>query len=149
MGASISPISGYRGSQYDISILIWKDPKEGHWWMQYGNDYVLGYWPSFLFSYLTDSASMVEWGGEVVNSEVDGQHTTTQMGSGHFPSEGFGKASYFRNVQIVDRFNNLKPPKRISTFTEQSRCYDVKHYSNADWGTYFYYGGPGKNPNCQ
>lgn len=24
MGASISPVSGYRGSQYDISILVWK-----------------------------------------------------------------------------------------------------------------------------
>lgn len=24
MGASIFPISGYSGSQYDISILIWK-----------------------------------------------------------------------------------------------------------------------------
>jgi hypothetical protein len=24
MGASISPVSGYRNSQYDISILVWK-----------------------------------------------------------------------------------------------------------------------------
>ena len=29
-----------------------QDPKEGNWWMQFGKDYVLGYWPSFLFSYL-------------------------------------------------------------------------------------------------
>lgn len=68
--------------------------------MQFGNKYVLGYWPAFLFSYLTDSASMIEWGGEVVNSESDGQHTSTQMGSGHFPGEGFGKAGYFRNIQV-------------------------------------------------
>ncbi|KAL0425525.1 UNVERIFIED_CONTAM: hypothetical protein Sradi_1087300 [Sesamum radiatum] len=72
MGASIYPLSSYRSSQYDISILVWKDPKEGNWWMQFGNDYVLGYWPAFLFSYLSDSASMIEWGGEVVNSESDG-----------------------------------------------------------------------------
>ncbi|CAN1294800.1 hypothetical protein LINPERPRIM_LOCUS22599 [Linum perenne] len=149
MGASISPVSGYRNSQYDISILIWKDPKEGHWWMQFGNDYVLGYWPSFLFSYLADSASMIEWGGEVVNTEPDGQHTSTQMGSGHFPEEGFGKSSYFRNIQVVDESNNLKAPKGLGTFTEQSNCYDVQTGSNGDWGHYFYYGGPGKNPNCQ
>ncbi|KAJ0020600.1 hypothetical protein Pint_31442 [Pistacia integerrima] len=149
MGASITPVSGYRNSQYDISILIWKDPTEGHWWMQFGNDYVLGYWPSFLFSYLADSASMIEWGGEVVNSEPDGQHTGTQMGSGHFPEEGFGKSSYFRNIQVVDGSNNLKAPKGIGTFTEQSNCYDVQTGSNGDWGHYFYYGGPGKNPNCQ
>jgi hypothetical protein len=24
MGASIFPVSGYRGSQYDISLLVWK-----------------------------------------------------------------------------------------------------------------------------
>eukprot|EP00268_Persea_americana_P034224 TRINITY_DN3386_c1_g1_i1.p1 TRINITY_DN3386_c1_g1~~TRINITY_DN3386_c1_g1_i1.p1 ORF type:complete len:417 (+),score=80.08 TRINITY_DN3386_c1_g1_i1:183-1433(+) len=148
MGASISPVSGYRGSQYDISILVWKDPKEGNWWMQFGNDFVLGYWPSFLFSYLADSASMIEWGGEVVNSQPDGVHTSTEMGSGHFPEEGFGKASYFRNVQTVDGSNNLRAPKGIGSFTEQSNCYDVQNGNNGDWGSYFYYGGPGKNPNC-
>lgn len=116
--------------------------------MQFGNDYVLGYWPSFLFSYLSESASMIEWGGEVVNSEADGQHTSTQMGSGHFPEEGFGKASYFRNIQVVDESNNLKAPKDIGTFTEQSNCYDVQTGSNSDWGHFFYYGGPGRNANC-
>ncbi|CAL5066522.1 unnamed protein product [Urochloa decumbens] len=145
MGASIFPISNYAGSQYDISILIWK---EGNWWMQFGKEYVLGYWPSFLFSYLADSASMIEWGGEVVNSEPDGTHTSTQMGSGHFPEEGFGKASYFKNIQVVDSSNQLSAPKGVGTFTEQSNCYDVQNGNNGDWGTYFYYGGPGKNSNC-
>ncbi|XP_020586999.1 uncharacterized protein LOC110029171 [Phalaenopsis equestris] len=148
MGASISPISDYGGSQYDISILVWKDPKEGNWWMQFGEKHVIGYWPSFLFSYLADSASMIEWGGEVVNTVADGAHTSTQMGSGHFPDEGFGKASYFRNIQIVDSSNNLKSPEGIGTYTEESSCYDVDNDQNGDWGFYFYYGGPGKNPNC-
>ncbi|CAD5164767.1 unnamed protein product [Musa acuminata subsp. malaccensis] len=148
MGATIYPISKYGGSQYDISILVWKDPKEGHWWMQFGDGYVLGYWPSFLFSYLEDSATMIEWGGEVVNSEPDGEHTSTAMGSGHFPGEGFGKASYFRNVQIVDGSNNLRPPSEFGTFTEQSSCYDVQTGDGGRWGHYFYYGGPGRNSNC-
>ncbi|KAL0417409.1 UNVERIFIED_CONTAM: hypothetical protein Sradi_1154400 [Sesamum radiatum] len=129
-------------------FTYWTDPKEGHWWMQFGNDYVLGYWPSFLFSYLGESASMIEWGGEVVNSEADGKHTSTEMGSGRFPEEGFGKSSYFRNIQVVDSSNNLKAPKDVGTFTEQSNCYDVQTGSNGDWGRYFYYGGPGRNPNC-
>lgn len=132
-------------------ICFWEllqDPTEGHWWMQFGNDYVLGYWPSFLFSYLAESASMIEWGGEVVNSQTGGQHTSTQMGSGHFPEEGFGKSSYFRNVQVVDSSNNLKAPKGIGTFTEQSNCYDVQLGRNGDWGQFFYYGGPGRNANC-
>ncbi|RWW08394.1 hypothetical protein BHE74_00043072 [Ensete ventricosum] len=145
MGASISPISDYDGSQYDISILVWK---EGNWWMQFGSDYVLGYWPSFLFSYLEDSATMIEWGGEVVNSEPDGEHTSTEMGSGHFPEEGFSKASYFRNIQIVDGSNNLRAPEGVGAFTEQSNCYDVQNGNNNAWGQYFYYGGPGRNSNC-
>ncbi|KAM0827177.1 hypothetical protein ACQ4PT_068365 [Festuca glaucescens] len=52
------------------------------------------------------SASMIEWGGEVVNSEPDAAHTLTQMGSGKkFPEEGFGKACYFKNIQVVDITN--------------------------------------------
>ncbi|KAG6499068.1 uncharacterized protein LOC121996009 [Zingiber officinale] len=149
MGASISPISNYDGSQYDISILVWKDPKEGNWWMQFGRDHVLGYWPSFLFSYLADSASMIEWGGEVLNSDPDGEHTSTGMGSGHFPEEGYSKASYFRNIQIVDGSNHLSAPTGVGSFTEQSNCYNVQNGNNGDWGQYFYYGGPGRNSNCQ
>lgn len=116
--------------------------------MQFGNDYVLGYWPAFLFSYLSDSASMIEWGGEIVNFQSEEQHTSTQMGSGHFPDEGFGKASYFKNIQIVDGSNNLRPPKGIGTYTEQPNCYDVKTGKSGDWGNYFYFGGPGRNPKC-
>lgn len=91
---------------------------------------------------------MIEWGGEIVNSEFDGQHSTTQMGSGHFPEEGFGKAGYFKNIQIVDGSNNLRPPKDLNTFTEQSNCYNVGNDNDGDWGNYFFYGGPGRNPNC-
>ncbi|XP_047334964.1 uncharacterized protein LOC124938545 [Impatiens glandulifera] len=148
LGATIFPISSYHGSQYDIDILVWKDPDESNWWMQFGDDHVIGYWPGFLFSYLTESASMIEWGGEVVNSESDGEHTTTQMGSGHFPQEGFGKASYFRNIQIVDSNNNFRLPTDLSIFTEQPKCYDAHLGNSGPWGTYFYYGGPGRNPNC-
>ncbi|EEF30664.1 conserved hypothetical protein [Ricinus communis] len=148
MGASIYPVSGYGRSQYDISLLVWKDPKEGNWWIQFGNNYVLGYWPASLFSYLADSATMIEWGGEVVNSELDGQHTTTQMGSGHFPEEGFGKSGYFKNIQIVDGSNKLRVPKDTDTFTEQPNCYNVQIGNDGDWGNYFFYGGPGRNPNC-
>ncbi|CAN6979014.1 unnamed protein product [Brassica oleracea var. botrytis] len=39
MGGSISPLSTFGDSQYDITILIWKDPKEGHWWLQFGEKF--------------------------------------------------------------------------------------------------------------
>eukprot|EP00249_Psilotum_nudum_P000679 c12771_g1_i1 orf=597-1862(+) len=148
IGATISPVSYYNDKQYDISILIWKDPKLGNWWMQFGDRYILGYWPASLFSYLAESASMVEWGGEVVNSEPNGQHTATQMGSGHFPVEGFGRASYFSKLQIVDSTNNLRPPSDLNTFAENPNCYDVQTGFNSDWANFFYYGGPGLSGDC-
>ncbi|MFS7912840.1 putative neprosin [Helianthus anomalus] len=66
--------------------------------------------------------SMIEWGGEVVNLEPLGQHN----GQRAILEDTFGKSSYFRKIQVVDKENNLKSPKDIGTFIEQSNCfYDV------------------------
>ncbi|KAJ0080473.1 hypothetical protein Patl1_23084 [Pistacia atlantica] len=148
IGAAISPVSSYASNQYDITILIWKDPKKGNWWMGFGDNTLVGYWPAELFTHLADHATMVEWGGEVVNSRVNGEHTSTQMGSGHFAEDGFGKASYFRNLEIVDSDNSLTSAQGISTLAENTNCYNIKSSYNNEWGTHFYYGGPGRNPQC-
>ncbi|GKV07100.1 hypothetical protein SLEP1_g18903 [Rubroshorea leprosula] len=149
IGAAISPVSTYNGNQYDITILVWKDPKLGNWWMGFGDNTLVGYWPAELFTHLADHATMVEWGGEVVNSRANGKHTSTQMGSGHFAEDGFGKASYFRNLEIVDADNSLSSIHDISTLAENTNCYNIQSSYNNEWGTYFYYGGPGNNPRCQ
>ncbi|OMO96050.1 hypothetical protein COLO4_15540 [Corchorus olitorius] len=148
IGAAISPVSQYGSNQYDITILIWKDPKLGNWWMGFGDNTLVGYWPAELFTHLADHATMVEWGGEVVNSRANGKHTSTQMGSGYFAEDGFGKASYFRNLEIVDADNSLSSVRDISTLAENTNCYNIKSSYNNEWGTYFYYGGPGNNPRC-
>lgn len=149
IGAAISPVSLSSGDQFDVSILIWKDPRVGNWWMEFGDNNIVGYWPAELFTHLSEHANMVEWGGEVVNmKKQNGAHTSTQMGSGRFAEDGFGKASYFRNLEIVDSDNSLSSVESISTLSENTNCYNIRSYSNSDWGTHFYYGGPGKNPNC-
>ncbi|KAH6828044.1 carboxyl-terminal peptidase [Perilla frutescens var. hirtella] len=148
IGAAISPTSAYNGGQFDISLLVWKDPKHGNWWLEFGNGILVGYWPSFLFTHLRDHASMVQFGGEIVNSESSSSHTSTQMGSGHFAGEGFGKASYFRNLQIVDWDNNLVPLSNLRVLADHPNCYDIQGGINKVWGNYFYYGGPGKNSKC-
>ncbi|PIA29241.1 hypothetical protein AQUCO_06100033v1, partial [Aquilegia coerulea] len=148
IGAAISPISSYRGRQFDISILVWKDPKRGHWWLEFGPGLLVGYWPSFIFSQLRNHANMVQFGGEIVNTRPSGFHTATQMGSGHFAGEGFGKASYFRNLQVVDWDNNLLPTSNIRLTADHSNCYDIRGGNNNAWGNYFYYGGPGRNVRC-
>ncbi|KAL0006542.1 hypothetical protein SO802_008044 [Lithocarpus litseifolius] len=121
----------------------WQDPKGGNWWLQVGDKYLLGYWPASLFLSMFDSASEIHWGGEVINSQQGGEHTSTQMGSGCFPDEGYSRASYFKNFQIVDGSNILRAPKNSSTLVEKPKCCNV-----INLGSLFYYGGPGRNPDC-
>ncbi|KAL9227467.1 hypothetical protein vseg_003151 [Gypsophila vaccaria] len=148
MGAAISPTSTYNGRQFDISITIWKDPEHGHWWLEFGSGLLIGYWPAFLFTHLRSHANMVQFGGEIVNSRSQGYHTATQMGSGHFGDQGFKKAAYFRNLQVVDWDNNLIPLSNIRLLADHPNCYDIRQGRNNVWGDYFYYGGPGQNVNC-
>ncbi|GLJ20830.1 hypothetical protein SUGI_0379760 [Cryptomeria japonica] len=148
IGAAISPTSAFNGGQYDISLLVWKDPNHGNWWLEFGDGLLVGYWPAFLFSHLADHASMIQWGGEIVNTRPGGVHTSTQMGSGHFAAEGFSKASYFRNLQVVDWDNSLIPLTNLQVLADHPECYDIQGGVNNKWGNYFYYGGPGRNPKC-
>lgn len=114
----------------------------GDWWLSI-NQRDFGYWPSSLFSILSDSASTVKWGGEVLNYYKDGQHTTTQMGSGHFAEEGAGKASFFKNLNVIDGLQIQRAPRDTMTLMSKPNCYNI-----IDYGDYFYFGGPGRNPNC-
>ncbi|XP_066364248.1 protein neprosin-like [Miscanthus floridulus] len=154
IGAAISPISSYAGRQFDITLLIWKDPRRGHWWLQLGSGGsgsggLVGYWPSALFTHLGSRADMVQFGGEVVNARPAGApHTPTQMGSGRFPHEGYARAAYFRNVQVVDWDNSLVPAAGLRLLADRPGCYDIAGGSGGAWGTYFYYGGPGRNARC-
>lgn len=153
IGAAIAPISSYNGHQYDITLLIWKDPKKGHWWLQLGPaGPLVGYWPSALFTHLgaqgRGAANMVQFGGEAVNTRASGSHTPTQMGSGRFPGEGYGRAAYFRNDQVVDWDNNLIPAAGLRLLADHPGCYDIAGGNGGAWGTYFYYGGPGRNVRC-
>ncbi|KAD5802707.1 hypothetical protein E3N88_14067 [Mikania micrantha] len=110
LGGTLSPISQVDGSQYEMTILIWKDRKEGDWWMKFGET-VVGYWPASLFTSLRESASTVEWGGEVVNLKSDGT------------------------------------PESLQTYSPENSCYDIVLGMNDNSGRWFYYGGPGRNPN--
>ncbi|XP_012571719.1 protein neprosin-like [Cicer arietinum] len=148
IGASISPTSTYNRRQFDIGIMIWKDPKYGHWWLEYGSGLLVGYWPANMFSHLRSHASMIQFGGEIVNTRSKGYHTSTQMGSGHFAEQGFRKAAYFRNLQVIDWDNNLLPLANIQHLADHSNCYNIRQGNNNAWGNYFYYGGPGRNVKC-
>jgi hypothetical protein len=129
---------------------------KGNWWLQV-NDQVLGYWPSSLFKELAASAARINWGGEIVNTGAEGHHTTTQMGSGNFPSAGFKRASYFRNMKymavmgnFIDPYIGNSLPGGLVSYASNPKCYniDIKLHQNVNYGTHFYFGGPGYSATC-
>nr|XP_023928385.1 uncharacterized protein LOC112039718 [Quercus suber] len=149
LDSPIEPVSSYSAQQFDIGITIYKE--NGKWWFQV-QDQVLGYWPGTIFNYLVSSASRIEWGGEVYNAELGVHHTRTQMGSGHFGNEGYGKASYFRNIGYLDnsgKFIDVES-QSLKKYATRPSCYNVEvaYNTNGGFGTHFYFGGPGYSTQC-
>ncbi|CAL9115652.1 unnamed protein product [Musa textilis] len=149
VGTTITTTSTYNDTnlQYVIRITVWKDQKTGNWWLRLGST-VVGYWPQFLFSNLASSATIVEFGGEIVNTRPSGSHTATQMGSGHFAEEGLGRAAYIRSIRVVDSNDALIPATNLSYYAEAPNCYDIQGGVDDSGESFFYFGGPGKNAKC-
>ncbi|CAI0392069.1 unnamed protein product [Linum tenue] len=149
LGAFLTPISIYGGEQHLMGIKVYRDG-QGNWWVNVlGQN--LGYWPPNLFNGgLRGPASLIEWGGEVINSNPQGVHTSTQMGSGHFPSESYSRAAYFKNLQYIVDGGGLEDAKDITGQATRPECYDIQvQKPSREWGSYFYYGGPGLSANCK
>nr|POF19540.1 hypothetical protein CFP56_48314 [Quercus suber] len=123
----------------------------GNWWLQVQQQ-VLGYWPGSIFNYLASTATRIDFGGEVYNSEPSGHHTKTQMGSGHFGNEGYGKASFFRNIGYMDNRGKFKDgeAQSLNTYATRPLCYNVIVSNNTLGGfrTHIYFGGPGYSKLC-
>ncbi|KAI3935342.1 hypothetical protein MKW98_027162 [Papaver atlanticum] len=123
----------------------------GHWWVQL-QGILVGYYLSTLFTEISRMTTIVEWGGEIINLKNKGRHTSTQMGVGHFASEGGLKtSSYFNWVQVSDENNMIRDPENVKKEVTNPNCYDLE-IDNDHYGTNgydFYYVGPGYNDKCQ
>ncbi|CAN1286341.1 hypothetical protein LINPERPRIM_LOCUS19267 [Linum perenne] len=125
-----------------------EDLKTSNWWL-YFQDEQVGYWPGSLFRNLRTSASLLEWGGEIINKNKNGLHTDTQMGSGHFPSEGYSKAAYFRSLEYVDGGGYDNPADGLTGHASRPECYDIDVRNPAgEFGVHFFFGGPGFSNDC-
>ncbi|XP_076884762.1 protein neprosin-like [Bidens hawaiensis] len=146
LGTAFKPISRYNKEQYYISITIWIDRYNGHWWLK-KRDEIVGFWPKSLFNTLRGKAYSIEYGGEVFyeNSNI---HPLTQMGSGHFPVEGFRKAAFASHLEVVDENNVAKDVENLNVYSNEPNCYGVKTGYGSNRKAYLYYGGPGYNPEC-
>ncbi|KAK4550977.1 hypothetical protein RGQ29_021216 [Quercus rubra] len=135
-------VSVYNSKQVDIGVAVYLS--DDKWWLKV-NDQAIGYWPISIYKYLKSSAARLDYGGEIYNAKVGGRHTKTQMGSGHFPSEGYGKAGYFRHIQYMDSTGSFKDvePGSLGKDAAKPSCYDIQIQSDKSSGTNFYFGGPG------
>jgi hypothetical protein len=104
---------------------------------------LIGYWPSSLFLLLKDKGDFSFWGGHVAGPTAS--INSPQIGSGHFSSEGYGKAAFMKNIQIVDENNKLVNPNgdKDRFGSSDLKKYTVDGYGVNKYGMHMYYGGPG------
>ncbi|GAB4842362.1 hypothetical protein Ancab_012332 [Ancistrocladus abbreviatus] len=150
LGGPIHPLSTYNGDQFYIDIKIVKENTTGNWWFYFEN-IAVGYWPNSLFNSLANGANRVDWGGEIFDSFEKGSlHTSTQMGSGHLPREGFAKASYISNLKYIDKNGTPRDPTALTKIVSNCGCYDIDVHMRKDshFGVYFFFGGQGLSSTC-
>ena len=151
IGGGFNNYSSDGGNQYHISLQFYKDGKDGNWWLKYGNTWV-GYYPKSLFDSngISSYASMVEYGGEIINYG-NSRHTKTDMGSGKFPSAGWKHASFQKNIGYYNLSQSFTHLTNNWESVTKSSCYDIDFTQNngSSWGSHFYFGGPGYHSvNC-
>lgn len=136
------------------SSITSQNPRSGNWWLRMMN-VEIGYWPSELFTALRKSARTVVWGGHVISpSTAPGtEHAKTQMGSGRFPDEGFGRSCFFRDLWYTTADRPTSPrlvdPRHLHRFATRPQCYDVIVAEDDEWGVHIYFGGPGYSNRCR
>ncbi|KAF3775333.1 hypothetical protein EJ110_NYTH50758 [Nymphaea thermarum] len=120
------------------------------WWLQIDGEPV-GYWPSSLFVYLNFWANTTLYGGQIYNTVPGGYHTLTQMGSGRFADEGYGRSCLISHIQYVNGDRKFKRLPDAAIVEDRPECYSLVYigedYLNK-YGQFLYNGGPGLSLDC-
>jgi hypothetical protein len=127
--------------------MQWKYFK-GNWWLFLrgpGNYEAVGYYPGSLYGkgQLALSAERIDYGGEVT-----GTTSWPEMGSGQFAKEGWQKAAYQNTIFYIprDEDDGVGVWANLSEVENSPKCYTidlVPASQGGNWGTYFFFGGPG------
>ncbi|KAF5181340.1 Nep-interacting protein [Thalictrum thalictroides] len=146
-------ISTYNGEQYDMRINVFKDPESGNWYL-YRDLLTIGYWPSAIFDKLNKKAEEVDWGGEVYyDMNLCRRYKRTrncpypQMGSGHYPDEGYGRAAYMKELHVIDNPNMIyNPPKPCILINDRLDIFNITQNQKGVQvlpANHILFGGPG------
>ncbi|XP_043694261.1 uncharacterized protein LOC122644968 [Telopea speciosissima] len=144
---TLSHIWVHAGPEYSQSNCIeagWQDFETGNWLLLWGeNSEMMGYWPKELFNHLRNKAEGIHWGGETY-----GPRPYPEMGSGHFPEEGYGKACCISKIRITDEHRVMRDVDISETRSHSDlQCYKIIVTRSVKQGIEIYFGGPGGN--CQ
>jgi hypothetical protein len=145
-GALTSSTTG--GPQYIYKLTFFRDDAGTHSWWLYVNDTAVGYYPTTLYNSagIADKNSRLDFGGEIVNDQTGGVNTQTDMGSGAFPSAGFGQAAFIRKIQYIDmsfQWQNASDLSQVASIPYLWDATQAIYSTDPNWLTYFYFGGPG------
>jgi len=153
IGGGFTNISAHPhpSTAWEFTIRYQRHGQTGDWWLKYGDTWV-GYYPRELFDNngLGPRASSASFYGEIIDDTPGSRHTWTDMGSGHFPGDGFGYAAYQRAIRTITTANvwNVRPA--LTASRTNANCYDISvNSSSGSWERYFYMGGSGYNDHCQ
>ena len=153
IGGGFTDISAHPhpSTVWEFTVRWQRHGETGDWWLKYGDTWV-GYYPSTLFDDkgLRPRGSKASFYGEIIDDRPGGRHTGTDMGSGHFPGDGFGYAAYQRRIRTITTGNvwNIRPA--LTADRTDANCYDIDVRNSAgSWERYFYFGGPGYNTHCR
>ncbi|XP_048134996.1 uncharacterized protein LOC125315075 [Rhodamnia argentea] len=137
--------STFDGPQFEFFVQVFQDPGGKSWWLVVGDPpTTIGYWPSELFLYLRNGSLHTGWGG-VGLAGRDG--VCPPMGSGHRPDGSYTRATFFRQLQWIDKDGTFRRPSpKTVKWVDKSNVYDLKNYgygSRRKFGYWISFGGPG------
>jgi len=144
-----SPVSVFDGQQYELQLKVqlW----EGNWWVRV-NGIWMGYYPSTLYNSggLQSQADSVLWGGEVVDAGDHPERTQTDMGSGHWPEDGWQKCAYMNGLLYQSATDGTMSRYAATAVEPEPLCYGIIGHFNdpGSWGSHFWWGGSGRNSGC-
>jgi hypothetical protein len=148
-GALSSPLSQFGGTQFimALKVQLW----QGNWWVRVNGTWI-GYYPASLYNAngLKSRADRLDWGGEVVDSGDHAGTTATDMGNGHWPYEGWQRCAYMNNLRHQSTTTGGMADYDGSCASEAPACYGIDCHmrSGTNWGSYFWWGGSGRNASC-
>ncbi|KAL8141638.1 hypothetical protein V2J09_014670 [Rumex salicifolius] len=143
LGAVISPVSEFGGTQTYFSVVISHDQYSGNWWL-IAQSVMVGYWPKEIFTTLSSYGEEAGWGGRAHSTLPE---LAPPIGSGHKPEEGYGKACFVEEMQFVRTgqgiYEDLNADMLLNHVDEGNSCYGVKLFMDAKDKANIFFGGPG------